>query len=264
MAPSYKDQIKDLKYYLSSQDVVISELKKDRESAVTSLVALYRGVSLVMAKMGQWDELRASEMLDMSDIPDLTDVNLRNYPLLADLGLQILSVTIRVLSQADRELAGVSEELKVRVPEVPTSWFPSNPEIPSPLTRALSMLENALDETPKWKSKRASEASTAAISEAETLIHAMESSLATSSYLNVSNGNEEVDIVEKRSDLKDPTRAQLKHEAPKTGVPAAQVQVLKQNTPTLVTPKPTPQKDRKKSDVPLKTGPSKKVTPKSK
>jgi len=177
MTPSYKEQIKDLKYYLSSQEMVIEELKKERESAVVSLTALFRGAALLGSKMDQWEELKVSEILDMAEMPDLDKVSLKNYPLLADLGLQILAVTIRVLNQAEKDLSGISDELSLTIPGVPSSWQPAITEIPSPLTRALAMLEDALDETPQWRSKRTSDMSVAAISEAETLIQAMETTL---------------------------------------------------------------------------------------
>lgn len=180
MAPSYKDQIRDLKHYMVAQEKVIVELKRDRDSAVHSLTALHKGTVLLMTKLGQWEELNTSEILDLSDMPDLATLNMQNYPLLADLSLQILAATIKTLSLADRELATISDELKIEVPEVPLTWSPGLSEIPSPLTRALTILETALEETPKWKSKRTSDISATAISEAETLIQAMESTLTLS------------------------------------------------------------------------------------
>lgn len=177
MAPSFKEQIKDLKYHLSSQDIVIAELKKDRESAASSLFALFQGIALVSSRMAQWDQLDSASIVDLSDMPDLTKINHRNYPMLADLGLQVLSVAVRVMGKAEKDLTEIEDELKIIIPSVPTTWAPAEPEIPSPLTRALALIEAALDETPDWKQERASRLSSSAISEAETLIHAMESAM---------------------------------------------------------------------------------------
>lgn len=144
MAPSYKEQILQLRYLAETQATALSQYKKELEESKVATYSLYRGLYLLKNQFNEWDQLDRTEDVETLDMPSPDDVNKLNSIHQADIGITFVSALIRSLERTNYELVEIGHSTSGITLDINDVWKTEQMTVPSPLTRSLAMIEKAL------------------------------------------------------------------------------------------------------------------------
>jgi hypothetical protein len=147
MAPSYKDQVAEVRGYLSQATAESIILKKDLKEALTALCSIYRGLAATVTRLRSIEPVRELIPEEMTFFK-LADLRVQSSNTLADHILQAIEVLAVCSGKLGLELRGIRSELyateEINQTYRDSGCYGASPDLDSPighLSSALEMLE---------------------------------------------------------------------------------------------------------------------------